>query len=375
MPESLEDRFNSYWSIRAPSLGRATECLVNENPLFRSLLENMLVGTNYHNALDLGTGAGLMAIELARLGFETTAMDYNDDMLNEAFALSKKLGLDIEFIKGNIENPLIRNNSFDIIVAKDSVWNLEKPEDAYRRWKDILRPGGLLIIIDNNYYLYQTNPDYQKRYESVVKEPSNEIKWMRYHPDQKMMDICSNLAKELPLTKELRPGWDVSILMRQGFDKIKIHSLDHYAFTVTDEKGTRGTPMSFILTASLPNTQDTHVDYNLPQSMLDMHDLRKRIDNYQSLIGNSLKCLSNEGCCKILMALCETDMNVGQCAQLLNISHALASHDLKLLKTSGFVDSIKDGKESIYYLKDKDMVNRFLLEVILAKDDRYHRNY
>ena len=371
--EKLEEEFIEYWSMRAPSLAKATENTVDTNPIFRALLENALAGSNFHNALDMGTGCGLVAIELARMGLETTAIDYCEEMLERAMAISKDKGLDIKFINGNVQNPLIRKKSFDLIVAKDCLWNLMDPEAAIAKWKEILRPGGRLIIIDNNYYLYQTNPDYLKRFESVAENLEKEPSWMRYHPDKEIMDRCSELAKELPLTKIFRPGWDITALMRHGFDKINIHSLDHYDFTVTDEDGTRGTPMSFIINASLPNNLDFCIDDALYQSPIEMQDLRKRIDAFQDSVGESLKCLSNEGCRKILIALCETDLNVSQCSQILGVSHALASHDLKLLKSAGFVDSMKKGKESIYFLKDKDMVNRFLLEVLMASDQRYHR--
>ena len=49
--KSLEERFDDYWSLRAPAVGEVTRLIVENNPIFRGVLRQILTGHNYSKVL------------------------------------------------------------------------------------------------------------------------------------------------------------------------------------------------------------------------------------------------------------------------------------------------------------------------------------
>ena len=45
--------------------------------------------------------------------------------------------------------------SFDAVVSRNVLWNLDDPEAAYRRDLPVLRPGGVLILEDGDVSVYE----------------------------------------------------------------------------------------------------------------------------------------------------------------------------------------------------------------------------
>ena len=44
------------------------------------------------------------------------------------------------------------DNTFDMIVSRNVTWNLEHPDRAYYEWMRVLKPGGVLLNFDANWY-------------------------------------------------------------------------------------------------------------------------------------------------------------------------------------------------------------------------------
>ena len=55
---------------------------------------------------------------------------------------------------------------------------------------------------------------------------------------------------------------------------------------------------------------------------------------------------------KILFALLEQELSVGDLAQVLGMTQSAISHQLRILKTNGLVRFRRDGKSMIYALSD-----------------------
>lgn len=56
---------------------------------------------------------------------------------------------------------------------------------------------------------------------------------------------------------------------------------------------------------------------------------------------------------RILCALTQSEMNVGEISEFLDITQSAVSHQLRVLKTSGLVKSRRSGKAMIYSLADE----------------------
>lgn len=95
--------------------------------------------------LDLGCGAGFIAIPLARKGFDVRGIDISENSLAVA-RRHAPAGLKVSFIKDNVNELHEDDASYDAVLMMDLLEHLERPEDAIRQAARVLKMGGLLIF-------------------------------------------------------------------------------------------------------------------------------------------------------------------------------------------------------------------------------------
>jgi ubiquinone/menaquinone biosynthesis C-methylase UbiE len=111
-------------------------------------LRDAVGGGRVNAALDVGTGPGTIAQLWAELGYDTTGVDFSPAMLDAARAVAAEKGLAITFVEGDAETPpFTRRRFFDVISSRFVLFTLPHPGYAVRRWVELLRPGGAIVVI------------------------------------------------------------------------------------------------------------------------------------------------------------------------------------------------------------------------------------
>jgi ubiquinone/menaquinone biosynthesis C-methylase UbiE len=103
-------------------------------------------------ALDLATGPGTIALELADLGSTVLGIDISADQVGTAAQVSKERNLDgrVEFAVGRAERTGLQTSSFDLATA-GQCWHWFDSRAVLDEMQRVLRPNGLLVIA---YYSY-----------------------------------------------------------------------------------------------------------------------------------------------------------------------------------------------------------------------------
>lgn len=68
--------------------------------------------------LDVATGTGRLAVDMAEAGADVTATDISNEMLDQARAKAGQRGLNIEFFQGDGEDLDVDTDSFDIVTSQ-----------------------------------------------------------------------------------------------------------------------------------------------------------------------------------------------------------------------------------------------------------------
>jgi SAM-dependent methyltransferase len=103
------------------------------------------VGQGGQRVLDLGTGTGIVARNLARRGCEVVGLDPSERLIEEAKRLDAEAGVRVDYVVATAERTMLDEKSFDVVTVGDSWAWFDRPK-AMREVKRVLRPGGRLVL-------------------------------------------------------------------------------------------------------------------------------------------------------------------------------------------------------------------------------------
>lgn len=111
-------------------------------------------GMRSGRALDIGTGSGLLAIELAKAkncNFEIAAVDISENMILKAKENARRAGVadKIKFMVATAAALPFADNSFDIVISYASLHHWLEPVTVLNEVARVTGENGLAVIRDN----------------------------------------------------------------------------------------------------------------------------------------------------------------------------------------------------------------------------------
>jgi ubiquinone/menaquinone biosynthesis C-methylase UbiE len=122
-----------------------------EEIVVRSLLRHL----HYRDVLDVATGTGRWAMQLAQAGKRVSAVDDSEPMLAKARAKTAKAGLPVDFRRASVTALPYDDEQFDLVICALALAHVKDLTRASHELVRVLRRGGHVIISD-------IHPDIQK---------------------------------------------------------------------------------------------------------------------------------------------------------------------------------------------------------------------
>jgi SAM-dependent methyltransferase len=166
--------------------------------------------------LDVGTGTGLMALLAAELGHDVTALDMSEAMLDQARQKARSLHLDIRWEVGDAEDPPYAPGTFDVLVSRHLVWTLLHPGETLERWATLVRPGGLVVILDGAYEKRDPGRRFVARVASWI---------VRRRSDPTDHAYPEDVQQRLPLVRQRSPSAVADLMRGAPLVDVKIRPL------------------------------------------------------------------------------------------------------------------------------------------------------
>jgi SAM-dependent methyltransferase len=101
--------------------------------------------------VDLGCGTGSLAVLVAEAGHEVVGVDLSPAMLEQAQIKAHAASRSIRFVVGDAADPALAAGTFDVVLARHVIWALADPDEALRRWADLLKPDGRLVAVEGQW--------------------------------------------------------------------------------------------------------------------------------------------------------------------------------------------------------------------------------
>ena len=228
MEQELLQEIVSYWGTRAEGYSEVNEKELagSQREAWLHVLEEQFPEKEEMKILDIGTGPGFFPMILSEAGYTVTAVDYTEEMLEKAkenLGKYTKYGLErVTLQRMDAQNLEFADETFDVVISRNLTWNLEKPEQAYQEWMRVLKPGGVLLNFDANWYGYLYDEEKKEAYEADRKKV--EEQQLDDHYLCTDIDRMENIARQVPLSAMERPAWDTKVLESLGVCSIQTDS-------------------------------------------------------------------------------------------------------------------------------------------------------
>ena len=98
---------------------------------------------------DLGCGTGTLTLLLAAEGYAVDGVDFSPEMVRRA--LAKEPTGQVTFTEADADDPPLDPGVYDVVLCRHVLWAMPDPPATLRRWIDLLRSGGRLVLVEGSW--------------------------------------------------------------------------------------------------------------------------------------------------------------------------------------------------------------------------------
>ena len=114
-------------------------------PYFKTVIAGSGIDPRNTKVLDVGCGGGLLAEEIASMGFTVTGIDQSEKSIDVARVHSRQNGLAIDYCIGSAERLPFGNRSFSVVTCCDVLEHIRCWELVLGEIARVLRHGGMIF--------------------------------------------------------------------------------------------------------------------------------------------------------------------------------------------------------------------------------------
>ena len=126
----------------------ASQALINLDKRFIEMLGSV----KGKKILDIGSGFGNAALNLAQLGANVTSIDISPNLIKGCQYRAEKNGLDVDFQIMDAQNLEFEDDSFDIILGYRTIHHLQDINTFLLGAKRCLKPNGFVLFVEPQRY-------------------------------------------------------------------------------------------------------------------------------------------------------------------------------------------------------------------------------
>jgi len=143
---------------------------------------------------DLGCGTGSLALLMAEAGHHVQGVDVSPRMIDVARQKAATAAVSVRLDQGDAAIPVYEPATCDVVLARHVLWALPDPVAVLARWVRLLRPEGVLILIEGRWSTGGgiSSADCQalvlkQRQEASVQLLDDPALWGRHIADQRYL--------------------------------------------------------------------------------------------------------------------------------------------------------------------------------------------
>ncbi|MBE6519202.1 MAG: metalloregulator ArsR/SmtB family transcription factor [Thermoplasmata archaeon] len=351
----MVQELRQFWEENAETLGKMTRENLYGDFNLEHILRSLPIPSRQLKILDLGTGAGKIAVQASLLGHTAVGVDFSKEMIKQARLTAMHFHTRIMLVEDDAETLHFPTGLFDVVIAKDLLFCVDDASAAINRWKDILNPGGFLIIADGNYAFHYKNEWYMNRHEQILRRYGEDDMQMMLGPDIDG-ERLGLIVKDYYSNGVRRPNWELWFLPGIGFEDFTIKYRDVADTSILVRGKLIVIPCRYVVTACKKAPDQ---DRSRPET--SEHPVYDVDDKVFSALGNKIRL-------HIIRILEIGDMNVMEISEQLGIPQNDVSYHLRILREADIIVSRNEGKNKVYRLQNPKHIYSLLNTLYLMRN-------